>query len=170
MNKTDLSEYFELLRKGDKQAFAEIFSELKVPVYTIICRIVQSQHLAEDVTQDVFVKLFVSPPEPSVKNPRAWIFRMARNSAIDALRKKQSSDIDGCSPAADDEISGMIARWDMESAIGRLPQDEREILSLHINAELGFGEIANIVGLSLPAVYRRYRKALRSLREFLTEV
>ena len=170
MNKTDLSEYFELLRKGDRQAFAEIFSELKVPVYTIIFRIVRSQQLAEDITQDVFVKLFVSPPEPSVKNPRAWIFRMARNSAIDALRKKQNADTNGYIPTDDDQLGRMLTRWDMETSIGRLPQDEREILSLHINAELGFGEIADIVGLSLPAVYRRYRKALRSLREFLTEV
>ena len=53
MNKTDLSEYFELLRKGDRQAFAEIFSEFKVPVYTIICRIVRSQQLAEDITLSV---------------------------------------------------------------------------------------------------------------------
>ena len=170
MDKTDLNEYIARMRAGNKQAFANVYSELKQPIYTIIYRIVRSQQIAEDITQDVFVKLFVSPPEPSVKNPRAWIFQMARNSAIDALRKKQTTDTNGYFATADDQLGRMLTRWDMESAIGRLPQDEREILSLHINAELGFGEIADIVGLSLPAVYRRYRKALKSLREFLTEV
>ena len=170
MDKTDLNEYIARMRAGNKQAFANVYSELKQPIYTIIYRIVRSQQIAEDITQDVFVKLFVAPPEPSVKNPRAWIFQMARNSAIDALRKKQTTDTNGYIPTDDDQVGRMLTRWDMESAIGRLPQDEREILSLHINAELGFGEIADIVGLSLPAVYRRYRKALKSLREFLTEV
>ena len=170
MDKTDLNEYIAQMRAGNKQAFANLYNELKQPIYTIIYRIVRSQQLAEDITQDVFVKLFVSPPEPSVKNPRAWIFQMARNSAIDALRKKQTTDTNGYFPTADDQLGRMLTRWDMETAICRLPQDEREILSLRINAELGFGEIADIVGLSLPAVYRRYRKALRSLREFLTEV
>ena len=48
-----------------------------------------------------------------------------------------------------------------------IPRDEREVLTLHINAELHFNEIAHIVGLSLPATYRKYRKAIKTLRELL---
>ena len=92
---------------------------------------------------------------------------MARNLAIDALRKKQSIDLDDVELAVEDEISGVIMRWDIESAISRLPRDEREVLTLHINAELHFNEIAHIVGLSLPATYRKYRKAIKTLRELL---
>ena len=163
----DLKEYFLRVRDGDREAFAQIYEELKRPVFTIACRIVQSKEIAEDVTQDVFVKLFLSPPDSSVKNPRAWVFRMARNSAIDALRKKQSTVIEDTELAADDEISALSMRMDIESAIRKLPYEEREILSLRINAELNFNEISRIVGLPLSATYRKYRKAIKTLKVFL---
>ena len=168
MSETELKEFFSRVRKGNKEAFAWVYTELKQPVYTVVRRIVQSKELAEDVTQDVFVKLFVSPPDPSVKNLRAWIFRMARNGAIDALRKKQSTDLDGEEPAPEDEIGRLAMRMDMEAAIGSLPAAEREILSLRINGELGFREISSVTGMSVPAVYRKYRKAINTLRERLS--
>ena len=163
----NLNEYFSAVRNGDKEAFARIYDELEKPVFTIVSRIVQSKEIAEDVTQDVFVKLFVSPPDSSVRNPRAWIFQIARNAAIDALRKGQCIDIDDVDIADDEKLSGYIVRWDIESAIKRLPRIEREILSLHLNAELSFVEISRIVGLSLPTTYRKYRKAINTLRELL---
>lgn len=163
----NLKEYLSRARNGDKEAFAQIYEELKQPVFTIVCRIVQSKEIAEDVTQDIFVKLFISPPDSSVKNPRAWIFQMARNLAIDALRRKQSIDIDDVELVAEDALSSVVMRMDIESAISRLPRVEREIVSLHINAELHFHEISSIVGLSVPSVYRKYRKAIKALRQFL---
>ena len=168
MYKMNLNEYFSAVRNGDKEAFAQIYDELEKPVFTIVSRIVQSKEIAEDVTQDVFVKLFVSPPDSSVRNPRAWIFQIARNAAIDALRKGQCIDIDDVDIADDEKLSGYIVRWDIESAIKRLPRIEREILSLHLNAELSFVEISRIVGLSLPTTYRKYRKAINTLRELLS--
>lgn len=167
MFEMEWKEYFLRMHNGDKEAFAHIYRELKQPVFTIVRRIVQSKEAAEDITQDVFVKLYLSPPDSSVQNPRAWIFQMARNLSIDALRKKQSTDIDDVQLAAEDAFSNIAMRLDIETAIGKLPRIEREILSLHLNGELHFNEISRIVGLSLPAVYRKYRKALKSLRDLL---
>lgn len=167
MFEMNLKEYFSRVRNGDKEAFAQIYNELEKPVFTIASRIVQSKEIAEDVTQDVFVKLFVSPPDPSVKNPRAWIFQMTRNLAINALKKKQSIDIDDVELVADDQIGSIVMRMDIESAISRLPRIEREILSLRVNAQLHFNEISHIVGLSVPATYRKYRKSIKILRELL---
>jgi len=168
MNETDLQKAFEKIRNGDREAFTLLYSDLSKPIYTFICRIVQSKETAEDITQDVFVKLFVSPPEPSVKNTRAWIFRMARNSAIDALRRKRSNeDIDETEVAGDEEPDTYIWKWDIEKAMARLSCLEREIVSLHLNGEIGFADIAKIVNRSLPSVYRTYRRALKTLREYL---
>ena len=167
MFEMNLKEYFSRVRNGDKEAFAQIYNELEKPVFTIVSRSVQSKEVAEDVTQDVFVKLFVSPPDSSVKNPRAWIFQMTRNLALNVLKKKQSIDIDDVELVADDQISSIAMRMDIESAISRLPCIEREILSLRINAGLHFNEISRIVGLSVPATYRKYRTAIKTLRELL---
>ena len=167
MAEINLQALFCRIANGDREAFSCVYQELKRPVYTICYRITGSKESAEDITHDVFVKLFTSPPDPSVQNIRAWIFRMARNLAIDALRKNvHIADQDG-DGFADDEYPHIHLRMDLESALRKLPCDEREILTLHLNAELGFKDIAGIVGLSLPATYRKYRKALKHMQQEL---
>lgn len=164
MAETNLQELFTRIQNGDKDSFTCVYQELKQPVYTISYRITQSKETAEDITHDVFVKLFSSPPDSSVKNIRAWIFQMARNLSIDALRKKsrmaeQDEDISSV-----DSYDRIHLRMDIETALRRLPCDEREIITLHLNADLKFKEISKIVNLSLPATYRKYRKALNCIQ------
>ncbi len=167
MDVTELNVCMERLRAGDREAFSALYDAMSRPVYTVARRIVQSREIAEDITQEVFVRLYVSPPPPSIENPRAWIFRMARNLAIDAWRKKQSTDIDDVQLAEADVADAVALRLDTEAAIGHLPAMERQILSLHLDGDMPFREIAPIVGLSLPAVYRRYRKAIKTLQNLL---
>lgn len=167
MNEKELREKFNKVRSGDKEAFAGIFEELKKPVFTIASRILKDKSAAEDVTQEVFVKLFVSPPDPSVKNLRAWIFKVARNLSIDALRKPISLSIEETEPAIDDQCENVLYRLDVERAVEKLTLEQRQILTLHINAGLKFKEIALVMDLSQSAVFRRYKKALKTLRSIL---
>lgn len=167
MFQMDLKECFSRVRDGDKEAFAHIYDELKQPVFTIACRIVQSREVAEDITHDVFMKLFISPLDSTIKNPRAWVFQMARNLSIDALRKKQCSDIEDVLMTAKDDFEEIMMRFDIETAISKLSCKEREILTLHLNAGLRFHEISRIVELSMPTTYRLYRKALINMQTLL---
>ena len=167
MDKTNLNELFPQVQRGDKNAFTQLYHDLKQPVFTIIYRIVQNQTTAEDLTQDLFVKLFVSPPEATVKNPRAWIFQAAHNLAVDALRKAQHANIDDMTLASEEHTNVLIIKTDLERAIATLSHTEREILSLRANGGLGFSDIAHITGLSLSAVYRSYRKTLKTLQALL---
>ncbi len=163
----NLQELFARIQNGDQEAFSCLYQELKQPVYTICYRITQSRETAEDITHDVFVKLFRSPPGSSVNNIRAWIFQMARNLSIDALRKKSRTGGQDEENDIVDSYDHIHLRIDIEAALRKLPSDEREILTLHLNADLGFKEIANIVGLSLPATYRKYCKALKTMQKEL---
>ncbi len=168
MDKTQLSELFTRIQRGDKEAFTQLYHDLKQPVFTIIYRIVQNRTTAEDLTQDLFVKLFVFPPDSTIKNPRAWMFQAAHNLAIDALRKTQPESIDDMVLASPERIEHTIAvKTDLEQAIATLSCAEREILSLRLNAELGFQDIARITGQSLSAVYRSYRKTIKTLQTLL---
>ncbi|MBE6794265.1 MAG: sigma-70 family RNA polymerase sigma factor [Ruminococcaceae bacterium] len=167
MKDADLKMNISKVRAGDKEAFGIIYSELKKPVFTVALRIVGDVPLAEDITQDVFVKLFLLPPPPSVKNPRAWIFKMARNLSIDALRKTQSLSIYDNEPEPYDESSLIAEKIDLMRAFKKLSVSERQIVALHLNASLKFSEISDIMDLSLSAVYRRYKKALKTLRDYL---
>lgn len=164
MAKTNLRELFTQLKKGDRDAFTRIYQELKQPVFTICYRITQSKETAEDITHDVFVKLFRCPPDASVQNIRAWIFQMARNLAIDVLRRNTRTAEQDNPGSIEDICEPIHLRMDVETALGRLPRQEREILTLHLNAELSFKEISHVTGLSLAAVYRKYRKALKSIQ------
>ena len=162
------SALFAEIRNGDEQAFAELYSEMKQPVYTLAYRILSSKEAAEDVAQDLFVKLFLSPPEESVRNPRAWIMRMTHNLAIDMLRRrKEHLNINDVQVADTESFSGDILRWDIEAAVARLPLSQRTVISLRLVGGLRFSEVSRITGRSLSSVYREYRKGIKSLQVML---
>lgn len=167
MDKTNLNELFTRVQRGDKDAFTQLYHDLKQPVFTIIYRIVQNRTTAEDLTQDLFVKLFTALPDVTVKNPRAWIFQVTHNLAIDALRKTQPANIDDVTLASEERINAIVIKTDLERAIATLSCTEREILSLRANGGLGFQDIARITGQSLSSVYRSYRKTLKTLQSLL---
>ena len=90
MENTELKNAFGRLKEGNTEAFEEIYNSLKKPVYTVILRYLGVKEDAEDVTQEVFLKLFRAPPGEEVKNIRAYIFASARNAAMDKLRERAS--------------------------------------------------------------------------------
>ena len=155
------------IRAGDAAAFEQAYRILKIPIYTLALRLLQNRAAAEDVTQETFLRLYASPPGPEVRKPRAWLFRVARNLAIDALRQRREENLkeDFATPE-----ENLALRLDVERALAALPEDEREILTLHLNGGLTFSEVAGVVGLSLPSVYRRYKKAVLTLRGLLEGV
>ena len=165
MEEKELQRHFAALRAGDKQAFAPIYEALRTPVYTVIYRITLSRAAAEDAMQDVFLKLFQEPPAPSVKNLRAWVFRVARNRALDTRRKKQAAELKEDTALWEEPDTAL--RLDLERALARLAPAEREMLALHLTAGLTFREAAAVTGLSPSAAYRLYEKALRTLRSIL---
>ena len=164
----NLKMLFEQLRNGNQDAFVSIYHALKQPVYTICWRIVQVKETAEDLTQDIFLKLYTSPPADSVKNERAWVFQMAHNASIDALRKHKELSLDDREYATNKkELDSLEQTLDLEDAMSRLPDEYRQILTLHLNADLTFQQVGQLMGLSLSAVYRSYRKAIKQLKEIL---
>lgn len=157
------------LHQGDPEAFAALYQMLKTPVFTIAFRIVRSKEEAEDIMQEVFLRLWRTPPAPSVRNLRAWIFQMVHNLAIDTLRRHPDTAqaLENAALTEDDVFQALALRFDLEQAIHALPCTEREILTLHLNGGLRFHEIAAIVELSVSATYRKYRKALNVLQTTL---
>lgn len=164
---SDLKAYISKIRDGDREAFNLVYNEMKKPVYTVALRIVGDESCAQDITQEVFIKLFLSPPSPKVNNPRAWIFTIAHNLSVDILRKRQALSLENLDEELVDPMNTLSQSLDIKSAIQRLGETERKILVLHLNADLKFSDIAKITGLTLSSVYRRYKKALKSLRDYL---
>ena len=169
MNKVELQKAFEATCSGDLIAFEEIYNDLKTPMFTIILRIVRDRSYAEDILQDVFLKLYQSPPKSPIKNPRAYIFQMARNLAIDNVRKQpQYADLEEADNIPDIQINDLTVKLDIELAMKSLPLQECEIVSLHVNGDLKFREIANMLDIPLGTALWKYRKAIERLRNLLS--
>ena len=167
MNDTELCAKLEAVRGGDMAAFEDIYGELKTPVMTVALRITGDRHTAEDILQEVFIKLYQTPPAPHIKKPRAYIFRMARNLAIEVLRKQQPVSLEDYEDTLQSRDPDTAGRLDIEAAMRLLPSEQRQVVSLHLNGGLKFREIADITETPLGTVLWRYRKAISRLQNLL---
>lgn len=164
MTDTELRQALSRLRDGDSSALAEIYDTLSTPLYTIALRITGRRQLAEEVVQELFMKLHTSPPR-DIDKPRAYLFRAARNCALDILRREPSHDnieehTELPAPVREDTS-------DITAALAQLPEQQRSIVVLHINAGLKFREISEVTETPLGTVLWRYNKALSALRDIL---
>lgn len=163
MTDQQLKTQLEALKTGDRQAFLKIYQELKTPVYTVLVRLTGDRLLSEDLLQEVFLRIYRQPPE--AEKPRAYVFRMARNLAIDALRQKRP-----CDPLEEHVLQtdpDPTVKLDLERAFARLTAGERQLVALHLSAGLTFREVASIVERPLGTVLWQYRKAIEKLRNTL---
>ena len=169
MTDSELRGLLERMRARDLGALSELYTELNRPVYTVLLRITRDPWLAEDLLQDCFLRLWEAPPEPQVKKPRAYLFQSARNLALDALRRERRSvPLEDCALPS---VPGPDAlQSELDRALASLPEEERQIVTLHLNGGLKFRELASLLGLSVGAVYGRYRRALKALRDDLKGV
>ena len=123
---------------------------------------------AEDVVQEVFIRLMTQPRPP--ENVKAWLFRSVRNGAISQLRrqKRRQKHTETLAAGAkswfeirpDDLLDAKTA----QEALMQLPDEQRELVILRIWGQLTLREIAEIVGQPLSTVHHRYQAALKDIR------
>jgi RNA polymerase sigma-70 factor (ECF subfamily) len=168
VNNNELAQKLNAIRNGDKIAFEEIYKDLRTPIFTIINRITWDRVVSEDILQEVFVKLFLSPPDP-LKNPRAYIFQIARNLAIDSVRKqKPNISLDEISETVHQPLEDFSLQMDIDDALKSLPAQECEIVTLHVIGGLTFREIAEVTKTPSGTVKWKYQKAISKLQKILS--
>ena len=151
---------------GDHQAVAELYTRYSHGIYTYICSIVADRYEAEDVTQHVFLKLMTAAgqPNPIHTDFSGWLLRVARNAALDSLRRKRRTlllDPQEWAPAGvapDQEL-----RRSLEEAVGGLSQGQRDVLLLRDLLGLSPHEAAQQLGKSEGAVQMLHHRARRAV-------
>ena len=118
---------------------------------------------AEDVVQEAFVRLLQENPVP--QSPKAWLYRVVRNLAIDHARKANRttslSDLElDWFEAADDSL-------DVTESLRKLDDGGREIVVSKIWGDLTFREIAELTGRPISSVHHDYQQGLAQLKEIL---
>ena len=128
--------------------------------------ITRDRHLAEDALQNLFVKLATSGVD--VKNHAVYLFRAARNEALNLSKRKGPRPLPLADILAPEESAGsQVDPAELTSALDKLPEEQSEVVILHIVEGLPFKEIAEITGCSLDTAASRYRYALEKLKELL---
>ena len=166
MDNQELRRMCSALRDGDREAFQALYEDLSAPVYTVLVRLTGDRASAEDLLQETFLKLYRSPPGPEVERPRAWVFAVARNLALDYLRARRSAvSLEDAEPPAPQD--GADLRLDVEAALARLSPEDRILVTLRLNGGLKFREAARLLGLPLGTALRRYHAAIGRVRDYL---
>ncbi len=168
MTDQELATLFAALPQRRPETLEALWQTCSVPLYTVLLRIVRQRETAEDLLSELFVQLWQSPPAEVPKKPRAYLFQMARNRAVDTLRReKPTQALDELAAACVTEDDPAL-QLDAAAALMALPERERETVTLHLNAGFKFREIASLTGAPLGTVLWRYHSAIGSLRRMLS--
>jgi RNA polymerase sigma-70 factor (ECF subfamily) len=158
------------LASGEEAAFVELYDACADRLHHYAAVRLGSRDAAADVVQSAFLNAVKSRRKfRGVENPTAYMFRVARNEAIRAAKRAAARPLPTQElfatatggPSDDAEVLAM--------ALARLDADDREIVELKIYGGLAFREIADVTGLPQGTVATRYRRALESLRGWVSK-
>lgn len=151
----------------------KIFDDMGAQLFGYLRTLLRDVHCAEDVMQNVFVKLLRTAHQKSeIQNLRAFVFTIAHNEAMRELGKKQPK---SCPPedrifeVPEDAHLSVVDALCLEEALLSLPYEQREVTYLKLYGEFTFEEIGKTLGISLNTAASRYRYALGKMRDFLGE-
>ena len=187
--KTD-QDLVRLSRRGDERAARELVHRFERPVFSLIYRMVRDRELAEDLSQDVFVRTFnnLDRYDRSYKFS-SWLFKIAYNLTVDHLRRRELPTIsvhgapDAVTPdrqeatsvtlesdeeAPDDRLVAKELAGELEEAISALREDYRTAILLRHVEGRSYEEIAEIMDIPLGTVKTYIFRARRELREALS--
>lgn len=174
----------ERLRTRDPDALGRFFERYVGHVYGLVHRLLGDREAAEDVTQEVFLKVYraAAQMDPG-RDPTPWVTAIACNACRDvwrsgAYRMRRRSDSIEDDPGAAARLVGVAGDPErdalasereriVQDALGRLPAPLREAVVLHDWQGLDHREIAELLGIGHAAARKRYSRALAALGRLL---
>ena len=179
MQKND-SILIEEYRRGDKNAFAELFKKYKNTVYNFIFRLVGNPDIAEDLLENTFIKMIKSLDKYKERNKfKQWLFTIANSVTMDYLRKKKREyivdpieewmELSDASPSPQFLLEQKEMANLIENKISNLPPKQKQVFIMRQESDLTFKEIAEILECPISTVLSRMHNAVLNLRRFIRE-
>ena len=161
-------------QQGDRRAFSELVRRHREGVINVVYRMCGDVNLAEDAAQEAFIRAWQRLPSYRPRSPfRNWVYRIATNAAVDALRRERETvDIDALSlsnsvQGPETALVGEEQGERVRQAVLALPPASRAVLVLREYEDLSYREIANTLGIPIGTVMSRLNYARNRLREAL---
>jgi RNA polymerase sigma-70 factor (ECF subfamily) len=166
-----------LLQQGNEEAFARLFDMYRGSIYTVACKFLKSPVLAEEIVQDVFLKIWFKRTEMcGIKDFNAYLFIMARNFIFDRIKKMAYETAAKVQlrdePFFVDDTEHLVRQHQcqqlLKQAIELLPPQQKKIYLLAKDKGLSHEKIASEMKLSKLTVKTHMAKALQHIRKYLT--
>jgi len=178
MTDAEFQTAMEKIRQGDRSGLRDIYDSYGNMIYSLFLSRVHRHQDAEDLTSDFFLKLWSIADQYRAGNGhRSWLHTIARNMAIDHMRRhgreipvEDASEV--CPGALTETVTAednVLSEMSAAQLLSGLAEEEREIVQLHIAAELTFREIAEILKRPLGTVAWKYRNAISKLQKTAKE-
>ncbi len=167
----------QVAQSQDQAAFAELFDHFAPRIKGYLMQLGSDAATAEEIAQEAMVILWRKAAlfDASKASASTWLFRIARNRRIDALRRQKSGALDAEDPSlhpvapedADVQMDAGLREERVRAAISQLPENQREVVRQAFFLGLSHSEIAEQTGLPLGTVKSRIRLAFARLRQLL---
>jgi len=178
-------ELISLYLSGNQTAFEFLLKRHKDKIYTSIYLFVKDTELAEDIFQEVFIKIVDTLRKDKYNNEGKflqWAMRIAYNMCVDHFRRSkrmskvsntETFDIFSIIESKDDNMEGSIIKSQihrrLRELIDQLPDEQREVVILRHYADMSFKEISQMTRVSINTSLGRMRYALINLRKLVSE-
>jgi RNA polymerase sigma-70 factor (ECF subfamily) len=168
----------DAIGRGDNEAFELLVKRYQHPLLNFIARYVGDRSTAEDITQEVFLRVYRAAPQFEARTRvSTWIFHLAYNRALTEISriKRDRNLFEAVSRSreeAGEETHDSPAEYreveeEIMAALSRLPENQRAALLLRIEEELSYREIAAVLGVSVQSVESLLFRARTNLRRYL---
>jgi RNA polymerase sigma-70 factor (ECF subfamily) len=168
-----LSAFLKLIAKGNEAAFTHLYQATSKSIFFYLFRFLQDRDAAEDVMVEVFTAVWKGAARFEGRSKvTTWLFGIARNQALQALRKQRHHDAledhedlaDSEAPALDESLAD---RESVQRALQQISPKRREVLDLVFFHNMAYGEIAELLGIPVNTVKTRVYYAKEALKHAL---
>jgi RNA polymerase sigma factor (sigma-70 family) len=169
------TELVERLQAHDQAAFSYLYDHYSKSLFAVIYGVVQQTEVAEDILQEVFVKIWqnVRSYESSKGRLYTWMLNIARNSAIDRTRSKdfgkqsKTTELTENVYSEKNAVHSSINDIGLKKTLERLPEESRRLLELSYFQGYTQDEISKMLGIPLGTIKTRIRSTLLQLRKLV---
>jgi RNA polymerase sigma-70 factor, ECF subfamily len=172
---------FDLIKAagaGDHRAFERLVGRYQNPVFNFIYRYLGDRYAAEDISQEVFLRLYQAAPDFNMRGKLStWLFRVAYNLSMNEIkwrkrhRNLRESLHSSAQVSADQPAPDMMAVRELETivtaALEQLPENQKAAMLLRVHEELSYAEISEVLSVSISSTESLIFRARTRLRQLL---